>query len=1114
MSAGAAHPADGVPPPFHPAAEPADRPQSAPDGDDAACTQPAEPRDADDLPDAIADAAAERLLAAKGAERSAVLAALLAVHPQHAPALHRLDAELSGAERLLVGTYPDAAHDSMPQIGGHRVLRQLGEGAFGTVFLCAQEHPIVRQVAIKVLRPGAGDEKTLRRFAAERQLLASLNHSTITQVFDAGVLPDGRPFFVMEFIDGLPMRRYCEERGLPCHERLRLFVALCRGVAHAHKRGIVHRDLKPANVLVVDTDGGPQPKIIDFGIAKALSPSTDDGAPRTDAGRVLGTPGYMSPEQALGQVDEIDERSDVFALGVMLYELLTGELPWPRGAAATDTDPVRPSARVTTADGRVGATTASQRQKHAAELRGDLDWITLAALARNRDERYASATDLADDLERHLHRQPVSVGPPSTAYRVRKFVLRNRSAAIIGGAALFVSAVAAIGALVYARAAGAAVRDARDAAAARTADATAAVEMLLARANDPRLREAPGSDALRGALLQDGIALYERLLADRPNDPGLRSGRCRALLGIAHLHWLLGEAARSRAAAADAAAEAGDLLTTAPDDVELHALHGEAVFWEGSALAQTGNQAAALAKCAAAAEELARCATAEPSRHWRRHVAARRAAARLLGPGQDAQRIAELQGIVADLRELRGHEPELVGLADELVETSFVLGSQLRVAGQLEAARAVLTQAEAELASVRIERDGLTFRVYQQLADIAWDEHTTDPQLLDQRYAAAMSYARRAVEAATAWKQAQPDRLLPQMSFAQALGNLAFKHNYSGEFEAASSCYRQQIALLEEQVRDAPDDPGRATSLARALAEFALTLSDRFRQCDLDEAGACADRALALDAHLPPGAEAGRVARWQLLALRAVIEGARWKGDLDPVWLLTEPLLPTEPQGVATSSLDALCGAWLGVARWHFDHGRMEAAAIWRARARKLVDADVPRLSMRAVELGWLEARAAAAAGDHRAAAAAADRIRAARRSWLADRRAADCLHLAWRCTRDRSAAARAGEAAEVEAYDARAAALYGGVREELAEDVAREPDDPWFVLPWGFASVRAAELAAAAGDQTRARELLDAALPKLAAVRAAAHADQWDEGAMRDGQALVAALAAGRPRR
>jgi serine/threonine protein kinase len=248
-----------------------------------------------DLPAGLADELAEQLLDA-GPEHEKVLARLVARHPQHERALRMLLAQLHGAERLLADAWPDDAPASATQIGGHRVIRQLGEGAFGIVYLCAQQQPVVRNVAIKVLRPGAGDEQTLRRFAAERQLLASLNHPTITQVYDAGTLPDGRPFFVMEYVEGTTFRRYCEDRALPCRERLRLFAELCRGVAHAHARGIVHRDLKPGNVLVVDTEQGPVPKIIDFGIAKALVAveSGDDG-PRTDTGRVIGTPGYMSP---------------------------------------------------------------------------------------------------------------------------------------------------------------------------------------------------------------------------------------------------------------------------------------------------------------------------------------------------------------------------------------------------------------------------------------------------------------------------------------------------------------------------------------------------------------------------------------------------------------------------------------------------------------------------------------------------------------------------------------------------------------------------------------------------------------------------------------------------
>ena len=483
----------------------------------------------DGLPAGLAEDAAARILAAgdRGAE---ALAELTASWPQYEPGLRRVAALLAGTDRALASAFQPEEPGLPAEIGGHRVLRRLGEGSFGTVFLCAQERPVQREVAVKVLRPGAGDRQTLQRFAAERQLLASLHHPAITQVFDAGELPDGRPYFVMEHVAGEPLTAYCAARDLAIDARLRLFVDVCRGVAHAHRRGVVHRDLKPANVLVVDTDEGPRVKVIDFGIAKALHQSHAADGVHTDAGRVVGTPGYMSPEQAAGEA--VDPRSDVFALGVMLYELATGVLPWPRGAATTDTEPTRPSAKVAARDAAGGST--SGRQKLASELRGDLDWITLKALARDATRRYADAAELADDLDRHLRGEPVHAGPPSAAYRLRKLVRRHRAAALAAAiAGVLLCATIAIAVAV--------LRTTRTAAEEHFAEAKQVVDRLVARANDPRVRNAPQSDRTRQLLLEDARQSYDRFLRRVPTDDRLRETHCRTLLALSDVSWQLGE---------------------------------------------------------------------------------------------------------------------------------------------------------------------------------------------------------------------------------------------------------------------------------------------------------------------------------------------------------------------------------------------------------------------------------------------------------------------------------------------------------------------------------------------------------------------------------------------
>ncbi|MBL8755171.1 MAG: serine/threonine protein kinase, partial [Planctomycetes bacterium] len=320
-------------------------------------------------------------------------------------------------------------------IGGWRIKRRLGTGGMGTVFLGVQDHPIARQGAIKVIRAGMDTHEVLARFAIERQALALLDHPGVARILDAGQTESGRPFLVMEYVPGQPICQYCDERQLDTHARLRLFARVCDAVQHAHQKGLLHRDLKPSNILVTDRDGEPWPVVIDFGVAKSV------GAPLGRAtltlpGHLLGTPEYMSPEQAANR-DDVDTRSDVYSLGVVAYELLTSTLPiGSKELRFDDLDrvlrehhPPTPSTRITTL-GAEAATIAAQRstsvlalRKH---LRGDLDWIVMKAIERDRNRRYGMPSELAADVRRHLAHEPVTAGAPTAWYRLRKFCARHR----------------------------------------------------------------------------------------------------------------------------------------------------------------------------------------------------------------------------------------------------------------------------------------------------------------------------------------------------------------------------------------------------------------------------------------------------------------------------------------------------------------------------------------------------------------------------------------------------------------------------------------------------------------------------------------------------------------
>ena len=497
------------------------------------------------------------------------------------------------------------------EIGPFKLLRLIGEGGMGTVFMAEQSEPVQRTVALKIVKRGMDSQQVIARFEAERQALAVMDHPGIAKVFDAGTTPDGRPYFVMELVKGLPITRYCDEHHLTPKARLELFVGVCQAVQHAHQKGIIHRDLKPSNVLVAEYDGKPLPKVIDFGVAKATGPRLTENTLFTELGQLVGTLEYMSPEQAKFNTLDIDTRSDIYALGVLLYELLTGTTPFGKNLfrqAAFDEvlriiredEPPKPSTRLSTTEElpSVAANRGVEPKKLSGQVRGELDWIVMKALEKERTRRYETANGLAHDIERYLHDEPVQACPPSASYRARKFVRRNRVpviAATVVVLALFGATVLSVfwarreqlarwDAVASNQAADAARREAEK----NFRQARRAVDEMYTQVAKKWLADQPQMEPLQRDFLQKALTFYEEFARESNSDPAVRFEAAEAYVRVAEIQDKLGDPGRAEKAFSHAIPILQSLVDEFPNEPQYKKELTDALHSLGSLLGGTG----------------------------------------------------------------------------------------------------------------------------------------------------------------------------------------------------------------------------------------------------------------------------------------------------------------------------------------------------------------------------------------------------------------------------------------------------------------------------------------------------------------------------------------------
>jgi tetratricopeptide (TPR) repeat protein len=713
------------------------------------------------------------------------------------------------------------------RIGRYKLLEQIGEGGCGVVYMAEQEEPVRRKVALKVIKLGMDTKAVIARFEAERQVLAMMDHPNIAKVLDAGTTETGRPFFVMELVRGISITDYCDQNSLSTDDRLKLFTQVCHAIQHAHQKGIIHRDIKPSNILVtVSEPGAPGcPRVIDFGIAKATSdqPLTDKTV-FTAFEQFIGTPAYMSPEQAMMTSLDIDTRTDIYALGVLLYELLTGTTPFDAQELLRagfdemrriirETEPPKPSTRITqglTASASAAPSAKSEFINHKSQIDVDLDWIVMKCLEKDRSRRYETANGLALDIQRHLSSEPVLACPPTAAYRFRKFARRHRAGLVMASV---------LGLAVLVTVAGLAARNGRvshdkeekEAALTRAlrekeradrnlSKAREAVKEFLLKATENPLLQTGDFQPLRKELMAAAIPFYEDFVRQDQQNPTLEFERGAAYDDLGFLREGMGDPEQAVADFAQAKAIFQGLAKKFPDKPVYRLRLAEACNSGGGALKDRGEFEAAESEFRQGLKVMEQ-PLSEPG-----------------APAEYHEAVARLQGNFGQMLRDSGRLPEAEGMARQSVTT------REKLLGQLPSSLALRGQLSTSWNNLGIVLRGLR-RTDEAEHAFKTSLEVLNPETVNQ----------------VAGNSPEPSNF-PHLR-AQAWNNLGTMHNGANHLAEAEQAFREALAIKEKLADTFPSIPQYRYELAASLSNLGAVLTSVNRD---DEGKTAYQKAIAL----------------------------------------------------------------------------------------------------------------------------------------------------------------------------------------------------------------------------------------------------------------------------